>query len=403
MNDSTTKLAFGSICAKEIKPELTTAPHILPIYATSSFAFESIDEGIDIFKGSKKGHVYGRYGNPTMEAVARKVARLETHGLDMNAKAIFFSSGMAAIHTLLISVLKAGDTILTQGNLYGGTTELFTKVLSPLGIQVRFVNLNDLQRVEETVKQDASIRLIYFETPSNPTLDCVDMESINAICKKYDLLSVADNTFCTPYLQQPFQYGTDYIVHSTTKFLNGHGNSISGILVGKDVEAMESLIWRNMKLTGTNGNPFDAWLTHNGLKTLHLRMDKHSSNALSIAQYLESHPKVSRVNYNGLTSHPHHEIAAKQMNQFGAMLSFELKGGLEAGISFMRNIQHCTLAPTLGDVDTLVLHPASMSHVNIDKEMRLKNGITDGLIRLSVGIEEVEDLVADLDQAMDPQ
>ncbi len=383
-----------------MKAELTTAPHILPIYATSSFAFEDIDEGIEIFKGNKKGHVYGRYGNPTMDTVAQKLANLESHGLDIPSKGIFFSSGMAAIHTLVISLLKAGDTILTQGNLYGGTTELFTKVLDPLGIKTQFIDLTQLVQVETVVKADPSIKLIYFETPSNPTLDCVDMEAITNIAEQHRLWTAADNTFCTPYLQQPFKYGVDYIIHSTTKFLNGHGNSIGGLLVGKDLEMMESLIWRNMKLTGTNGNPFDAWLTHNGLKTLHLRMNRHSANAQAIAEYLEKHPKIAKVNYNGLPSHRHHAIAKKQMSQFGAMLSFELKGGLNAGVEFMRRIKHCTLAPTLGDVDTLILHPASMSHINIPKEMRLKNGISDGLVRLSVGIEEVQDIIADLDQAL---
>ncbi|HMO41216.1 MAG TPA: aminotransferase class I/II-fold pyridoxal phosphate-dependent enzyme [Saprospiraceae bacterium] len=393
-------LRFGSLCAHELPGKQTTDPHLLPIYATSSFAFESIDQGIDIFQGKAQGHVYSRYGNPTVEAVAEKIALLETHGLNRKAKAILFSSGMSAIATLALALLKTGDKILTQGNLYGGTTELFTKIFQPLGIETILTNLKDLNQVETIVKNDPSVRMLYFETPANPTMDCVDMAALAAIARQYNRISAVDNTFCTPYLQQPFAFGVDYIVHSTTKFLNGHGNSIAGALVGHDLEMMNGRIWQTMKLAGTNCNPWDAWLVHNGIKTLELRMERHSANALTIAQWLEKHPKIARVNYNGLLSHPDHALAKKQMRNFGGMLSFELRDGLQAGIEFMNKIRFCTLAPTLGDVDTLILHPASMSHINIPKEIRLQNGITDGLVRLSVGIENVEDIIEDLEQAL---
>lgn len=393
-------LRFGSLCAHELPSKQTTDPHLLPIYATSSFAFESIDQGIDIFQGKTQGHVYSRYGNPTVEAVAEKIALLETHGLNREAKAILFSSGMSAIATLALALLKTGDKILTQGNLYGGTTELFTKIFQPLGIETILTNLKDLNQVEAIVKNDPAVRMLYFETPANPTMDCVDMAALAAIARQYNRISAVDNTFCTPYLQQPFAFGVDYIVHSTTKFLNGHGNSIAGALVGQDLEMMNGRVWQTMKLAGTNCNPWDAWLVHNGIKTLELRMERHGANALTIAQWLEKHPKVARVNYNGLLSHPDHELAKKQMRNFGGMLSFELRDGLQAGIDFMNKIRFCTLAPTLGDVDTLILHPASMSHINIPKEIRLQNGITDGLVRLSVGIENVEDIIEDLEQAL---
>lgn len=394
------KIGFGSLCVHELPSKKTTEPHVLPIYATSSFAFESIDQGINIFTGKEQGHVYSRYGNPTIEAVADKIAILEAHGLNLEAKAILFSSGMAAISTLALAVLKTGDKILTQGNLYGGTTELFTKVFQPMGIETILTDLKDLNKVEDIIKNDASVRMLYFETPANPTMACVDMEGLAEIAKRYDRISVVDNTFCTPYLQQPFQFGVDYIVHSTTKFLNGHGNSIAGALVGQDIESMTGKIWQTMKLAGTNCNPWDAWLVHNGMKTLELRMDRHSQNALAVAEFLEQHSKVSRVNYNGLPSHPDHALAKKQMRDYGGMLSFELRDGLQAGIDFMNKIQFCTLAPTLGDADTLILHPASMSHINIPKEIRLQNGITDGLVRLSVGIENARDIIADLEQAL---
>ncbi len=393
----------NSICAKEVADPRTTTPHILPLYATSSFSFESIDEGIDIFSQKKEGHVYGRYGNPTIEAVADKLAALETAGTDIEAAALMFSSGQAAVATLMMARLKSGDKILTQGNLYGGTSELFAKVLEPFGVGTILCDLHDLALVEDHLKKDQNIKMVYFETPANPTLACVDISALAGLAKEYGRLSTIDNTFATPYLQQPIGLGVDYVVHSTTKFLNGHGNSIAGALVTPHIGQMgkSGPIWQTMKLAGTNCNPWDAWLVHNGMKTLALRMERHSENAMAVAEYLENDPKVERVNYCGLPSHPDHGIASKQMKSYGGMLSFELKGGLEAGIRFMNAIKFCTLAPTLGDVDTLILHPASMSHLNIPKEIRLRNGITDGLIRLSVGIEHVGDIIGDLAQAME--
>lgn len=393
-------MQFDSLCVREMPDKRTTDPHVLPIYATSSFAFQSIDQGIDIFTGKEKGHVYGRYGNPTIEAVADKIAAMEAFGAGTEAAALMVSSGMAAITTLVMGLLQSGDKILTQANLYGGTTELFTQVIGKFGVETLFTDLRDLNGVENMLKAHPAIRLLYFETPANPTLACVDMEALAGLAKKYGVATAADNTFCTPYLQQPFLYGVDHIIHSTTKFLNGHGNSIAGALVSKDVEWLGAKAWQAMKLAGTNCNPWDAWLVHNGMKTLTLRMDRHSQNAQGLAEFLEKHPKVERVNYNGLPSHPDHLLAKKQMRQFGGMLSFELKGGLEAGIAFMKKIKFCTLAPTLGDADTLILHPASMSHLNIPREVRLQNGITDGLIRVSVGIENVEDIRRDLEQAI---
>ncbi len=229
---------------------------------------------------------------------------------------------------------------------------------------------------------------------------CVDIKALSKIAKKRNVKTIIDNTFPTPYLQQPFKFGVDFIIHSTTKYLNGHGNSIAGIIIGRDKELMEQKVWQTFKLIGTNVSPFEAWILGNGLKTLEVRMDRHCLNAQKIAEFLEKNKKVKKVNYNGLISHPDHDLAKKQMNNFGGMLSFELKGGLKSGIKFMNKIQFCSLAPTLGDVDTLILHPASSSHINVDKKLREKNGITDGLIRLSVGIESVEDIINDLEQAM---
>ncbi len=392
--------SFHSICVKEVDAPVSTKSHILPIYPTSSFVFENIEQGIDIFTGKEQGHVYSRYGNPTVEAVAAKLAALEVYGSDIEANGIMVSSGMSAISTLFMATLKAGDKVLSQGNLYGGTTELLQKIFKNLGVEPIFTNLRDLNQTERLLKENPSIKMLYFETPANPTLACVNIQALSALGKKYGAWTAIDNTFPTPYFQQPLILGCDFVIHSTTKFLNGHGNSIAGVIIGKDLAFMQEKVWTAMKLAGTNCNPWDAWLTHNGLKTLTLRMDRHQANATALANYLKDHNQVAQVNYLSLTDHPDHLLAKQQMSGFGGMMSFELKGGLEAGIKFMSSLKFCTLAPTLGDTDTLILHPASMSHKNVEQAMRERNGITDGLIRVSVGIESVEDIIADMDQAI---
>ncbi|HRK82862.1 MAG TPA: aminotransferase class I/II-fold pyridoxal phosphate-dependent enzyme [Saprospiraceae bacterium] len=393
-------ISFNSLCVHDPEDPRSTRPHQLPIYATSSFDFESIDQGIDIFSGKAQGHVYGRYGNPTIDAVAGKIAQLETHGLDIEASAILCSSGMAAIAVLMTSLLRSGDKILTQGNLYGGTTELFTKTLAQLGIQTVMTDLQKLEQVEALVRADESIRMLYFETPANPTLACVDIEALAAIARRHGRHSAIDNTFCTPYLQQPLALGADFAIHSTTKYLNGHGNSIAGAIVGRDAALMRDKVAKTMKLLGANCNAWDAWLTNLGMKTLTLRMDRHCANALALAQFLQQQPAVAKVNYPGLESHPDHALARRQMRNFGGMLSFELTAGYDAAIACMNQLTFCSLAPTLGDVDTLILHPASSSHLNIPKELRLQNGITDGLVRVSVGIEDLSDLIADFQKGL---
>jgi methionine-gamma-lyase len=394
-------MKFDSLTVREVLDNRTTKPHILPIYATSSFAFESIDQGIEIFKNIESGHVYSRYANPTVDTVARKIADMEAYGTDLEVEAVMTSSGMSAISTLVLGTLKTGDKILTQENLYGGTTELFKAIIQPLGIETVFMDLKNYKAVEKTLKKDKKIKLLYLESPANPTLACLDIAILAKLAYEADVFTAVDNTFCTPFLQQPFTLGADFIIHSTTKYLNGHGNSTAGIVLGKHKGIMRGQVWNAMKLLGTNCSPFESWLTHNGLKTLALRMERHSNNALALAKFLEKQSVVARVNYPGLPKHPDHKLAKKQMpNGFGGMLSFELKGGLEAGIRCMNLLKFCTMAPTMGDVDTLILHPASMSHVKVPKEIREKNGITDGLIRVSVGIENIVDIIEDLEQAI---
>jgi methionine-gamma-lyase len=393
-------LRFSSQTIREGQLPETVRSTQLPLYATSSFCFESLEEGIDTFEGRKQLHFYSRYGNPTVEAVADKIARLEAYGSGFEAHGVLVSSGMAAISTLCLATLKSGDKLLTQPDLYGGTTELFLKILGPMGVETLTADLQDLEAVDKLLAAEPRIRMLYFETPSNPTLRCLDIAALSDIARRHGRLSVVDNTFCTPYLQQPLLLGADAVIHSTTKYLNGHGNSTAGIIVGRSEDLIKGPVWQAMKLLGTNCSPFEAWLTNNGLKTLGLRMDKHSANAMAVASFLEKHPRIARVNYNGLTGHPDHVLAKKQMRDFGGMLSFEVKGGLEAAARFMDKLRFCLMAPTLGDVETLAVHPASMSHRALSPAVREANGIPDGLIRLSVGIEDVEDILEDLVQAL---
>lgn len=393
-------MRFESLTVREWKDPRTTKPHIIPIYATSSFEFEDIQQGMRIFNQEEQGHTYGRYGNPTVEATASKIAALETFNTGLEASAVMTNSGMAAVHVLVAGLLKNGDKILSQPNVYGGTTELLQKVITGFGIEIIYADLNDPELVQSILEKEPAIKLLYFETPANPTLSCVDIEALSLVAKRYGKWTAIDNTFATPYLQQPFTLGVDFILHSTTKYLNGHGNSIGGVVLGRDPELFRDRIWNTMKLTGANCSPFEAWLVYQGMKTLPLRMDKHCSNAMLLSTTLAHHPEVSIVNYPGLESHPHHAIAKKQMRAYGGMMSFELEAGYDKALEVMNNLKFCLLAPTLGDVDTLILHPASSSHLRVSPELRKKAGISDGMIRISVGIEDPQDIIDDLLQAI---
>ncbi|MBL7742531.1 MAG: PLP-dependent transferase [Chitinophagaceae bacterium] len=379
--------------------------HLVPIYASSTFVFDEAEQGMRRFSGKEEGYIYSRWGNPTFAEAENKIAALESFGLVENesplqVKGILHASGMAAITTLLLSNLKAGDKILTHYSLYGGTEEIITKALPPLGITAIIADLRDLNKAEEAIRKDKAIRMLYIETPANPTIQCVDIEALSKLAKQYGLITASDNTFATPYLQQPFRYGIDFVIHSTTKFLNGHGTAIGGILLGRNVEFMKTKAYSMAKTLGGNANPFDAFLLINGMKTLELRMDRHCHNAMEIAKYLSSHPAIAKVNYTGLPDHPDHKTAMKQMRHPGAMLSFELKKGLQGGINFMNELKMCVRTVSLGTCDTLLSHPASMTHYSVPKEEKLKYGITDGLIRMNVGIENFQDIITDLDQAL---
>jgi methionine-gamma-lyase len=284
--------------------------------------------------------------------------------------------------------------------LYSGTQDFLKSLLEPLEVEAIIVDLRDLALAEKCLKEDPAIKLIYLETPANPTLQCVDLEALSKLAKQYGKLTSCDNTFATPYLQQPFKYGIDFVLHSTTKFLNGHGTAIGGVLLGTDIEFMKTRVTKTHRLLGGNSNAFDAFLLMNGMRTLEVRMQRHCENASQVAAFLNSHPAIAKVNYNGLTDHPDFEVSKRQMKHAGAMMSFELKGGFDAGVKFMNALQMCTRTVSLGTCDTLLSHPASMSHSSVPREHRLEYGITDGLIRLSVGIENIEDILEDFDQAL---
>lgn len=374
--------------------------HLVPIYASSTYVFDDAEQGMRRFSGQEEGYIYSRWGNPTMTEAEDKIAALETFGLGIEVKGILHASGMAAISTLMLGTLKPGDKIITHFSLYGGTEELVSKILPSFGITAIITDLRDVQKAADIINKDKSIKMMYLETPANPTIQCVDLEVLSNLARQHNLIVACDNTFATPYLQQPFQYGADFIVHSTTKFLNGHGTAIGGILLGRDVELMKTKITKVHRTLGGNSNAFDAFLLIQGMKTLEVRMERHCHNAMEVANYLESHAAVAKVNYTGLANHPDHNTAIKQMRHPGAMLSFELKGGLQSGIDFMNKLKMCVRTVSLGTCDTLLSHPASMTHYSVPKEEKEKYGITDGLIRMNVGIENLQDILADLEQAL---
>ena len=386
--------------------ENNNSSHTTPIYATSTFTFETAEEGMERFKGTDKTKLYTRWGNPTFAAAEQTIEALEAHGLTnekgepLQLKALLHSSGQAAMSTLFLSNLSAGDTLISHFSLYGGTQELMQKILTEAGIKTILIDVRDSALLKQTIEANKNVKLIHLETPANPTLQCVDIESICKIAHAHGVKVSVDNTVATPYLQQPFALGADFVFHSATKFLNGHGSALNGVLLGKDLEFMKTKVWKWHVLLGGNSNAFDSYLLIQGMKTLEIRMERHCSNAAKVAEFLDKHAAIEKVNYTGLASHPDHAIASKQMKEHAPLISFELKGGIEAGKKFLDALEVCTRAVSLGTVDTLVSHPASMTHYGIPREERIKYGITDGLIRMSVGIENYEDLEADLAQAL---
>ena len=367
----------------------------MPIYQTSTFIFDSAEQGGRRFALEEAGYIYTRLGNPTTTVLEDKIAALEE-----GEAAVATSSGMGAISSTLWTVLKAGDHVVTDKTLYGCTFALMCHGLTRFGIEVTFVDTSNLDEVKNAMKENT--RVVYLETPANPNLKIVDLEALSKLAHTNpNTLVIVDNTFATPYMQKPLKLGADIVVHSVTKYINGHGDVIAGLVI-TNKELADQIRFVGLKdMTGAVLGPQDAYYIIRGMKTFEIRMERHCKNAKKVVEFLNKHPKIERVYYPGLETHPGHEIAKKQMKDFGAMISFELKGGFEAGKTLLNNLKLCSLAVSLGDTETLIQHPASMTHSPYTKEEREAAGITDGLVRLSVGLENVEDIIADLKQGLE--
>lgn len=373
--------------------EYEHGPVIPPIYQTSTFKFESADHGGSLFAGEQKGYIYTRMLNPTIEAMEDAIAELEG-----GYKALGCASGMAAVNTVFSALLKSGDHVICSKSVYGPTSTLLATVFSKFNVESTFVNTSNIQNIEKSIKPNT--RLIYIETPGNPTLEVTDLKAVSELAHKINALVVVDNTFMSPVLQQPFMFDVDIVLHSMTKFLNGHADVVAGVIIVKDEETYKHFR-KTLNQLGGVIDPFNSFLVHRGLKTLSIRMQKHSENAIKIAEFLEAHPKVEWVRFPGLKSFPNYEVAQMQHKAPGGMISFELKGGVIAGKKLMNSVKLCQLAVSLGGVETLIQHPASMTHLTMGKEARESAGITDGLVRLSVGIENVDDIIADISNALE--
>jgi methionine-gamma-lyase len=365
----------------------------VPIYQTSTFAFRNAEHGAALFAGAEDGYIYTRIGNPTIRALEENVAELEN-----GCGAIATSSGMGAVCTLYMALLEAGAHLVSTASVYGPSRLVMEKEFARFGVQSTYVETSDINQVRAALR--ANTKLVYVETPANPTMQVSDIEEISALAHAHGCLVAVDNTFASPYLQTPLNLGADVVLHSVTKFINGHADVVGGVIVAKNKELHKRL--RSVMIsTGCNMDPHQAFLVYRGLKTLGLRVERAQQNAMEIARWLERQPEISRVRYIGLESHPQHELAKRQMKGFGSMISFELKGGMEAGRRLMDHVHVATLAVSLGGVETLIEHPASMTHAGMSAEDRRAAGFSDGLVRYSVGIEDVEDLIADLRQALD--
>ncbi len=363
-------------------PDPMTGAVNVPIYASSTYVQEEI--------GRNKGYEYSRATNPTRTALEENFASLEG-----GTSAHVFASGMAAI-TALCTMMKSGDHIVCSDNMYGGTTRLFNQVLLGYGLEFTYVDTSDVKNVDQAIRPNT--KLVHIETPTNPMLVLTDIRAVADACHRHSVELSVDNTFMSPYFQRPIEWGADIVMHSTTKFLNGHSDGLGGALIGTKPEHAETFAFVQ-KCTGGILSPFECWLLLRGVKTLAVRMRQHDANGCIVASWLNKHAKVRSVFYPGLPDHPQHELAKRQMSGFGSMLSFDL-GSLEAANHMLKKVEVCSLAESLGGVETLISHPASMTHAAIGEAGRRKLGITDGLVRISVGIEDVEDILADLDQAL---
>jgi methionine-gamma-lyase len=365
---------------------------ITPIYQSSTFEFENAQHGADCFAGTSNGYIYTRLGNPTIRALEDAMANLEG-----GFGGIAVASGMAAVTTAYMTFLSAGSHIVSSAAVYGASRTVLEKYFSRFGVEASFIDTSKTELIEPAIRPNT--KMLFIETPSNPTIALTDIAACAEIAKRHNLKLVVDNTFCSPYLQRPLELGADVVLHSITKFINGHADVVGGVLICKTEEDYKQM-YPVMTSMGPNMDPHQAYLVSRGLRTLAIRMERAQSNAMQIARYLDQHPKIAWVLYPGLESHPQHELAKRQQKGFGALMSFGVKGGFEAGKKLMDSVELATLAVSLGGIETLIQHPASMTHAKVDPDARLKAGITDDMVRYSVGIEDAEDLIEDLEQAL---
>ena len=364
----------------------------VPIYQTSTFKFKDAQHGADCFAGESDGYIYTRIGNPTIKVLEDNIAALEN-----GFGGIATSSGMGAVTSIYMALLGQGVHMVSTASVYGPSRGVIEQDFSRFGVEASFVNTSNPEEVRAAIKPNT--RLLYLETPSNPTMELTDLEEMVKIAREHDLIVAVDNTFSSPYLQKPLDFGADIVFHSITKFINGHADIVGGVIVTKNEELYKK-VRHAMVYMGCNMDPHQAFMVIRGVKTLAIRIDRDQKSAMEVAKYLENHPKVEWIKYPGLESHPQHELAKRQMNGFGSMISFGVKGGFEAGRRLMDNVHLCMLAVSLGGVETLIQHPASMTHAAVTPEGKIKAGITDDLVRFSIGIEDVEDIIADLEQAL---
>ncbi len=360
----------------------------VPIYMTNNYLFKNVKDGADRCISPEFGHCYTRISNPTTDALESTVAKLEH-----TEAGIAFATGVAAMSTLALTLLEAGDEAIVDDTTYSATAYLFNTILPKFGVKTAVIDCSDMDILEKTITKKT--KLLIFETPCNPTMKVIDITAVCGVAKKHGIITCVDNTFCSPFLQNPILLGVDVVMHSSTKYICGHGDALGGILVGKK-EMMDKIRSEGLKNFGGCASPFNSFLMIRGLKTLDIRMKQHCANTKKVAAFLEKHPKIEHVYYPGLKSHPQHELAKKQMRDFGGLLTFEVKGGFDAGVKLMNNLNVCRLAVSLGECNTLVCHPASMTHWYVPKEQREANGITDGLVRMSLGLENVDDVIKDL-------
>ncbi|OUS00433.1 O-succinylhomoserine sulfhydrylase [Flavobacteriales bacterium 33_180_T64] len=365
--------------------------HSTPLYLTSSFVFEDAEDMRASFSEEKQRNIYSRFTNPNTSEFVEKICKMEG-AIAGHA----FATGMSAVFSTFAALLNTGDHIVSARSVFGSTHTLFTKFFPKWNIQTSYFNVNDLDAIEDLIQPNTKI--LYAESPTNPAVDILDLERLGQIAKQHNIILVIDNCFATPYLQNPIDFGADLVIHSATKLIDGQGRVLGGVTVGQaDLIREIYLFSRN---TGPALSPFNAWVLSKSLETLAVRVDKHCENALNVAEFLEAHPKISMVKYPFLSSHPQYDIAKKQMKLGGNVVAFEIKGGIVAGRQFLDNIQLCSLSANLGDTRTIVTHPASTTHAKLTKEERLEVGVTDGLVRISVGLETIEDVINDLRQAL---